>query len=80
MTEPTDLTALQMVAAYTSGELSPVEATVAALSVIAERDADINPFCLVDEEAALTQARKSEARWQGNYTKGLLDGVPVATG
>jgi aspartyl-tRNA(Asn)/glutamyl-tRNA(Gln) amidotransferase subunit A len=78
MTEPTDLTALQMVAAYTSGELSPVEVTVAALSVIAERDADINAFCLVDEEAALTQARKSEARWQGNYTKGLLDGVPVA--
>jgi aspartyl-tRNA(Asn)/glutamyl-tRNA(Gln) amidotransferase subunit A len=78
MTEPTDLTALQMVAAYTSGELSPVEVTVAALSVIAERDADINAFCLVDEEAALTQARKSEARWHGNYTKGLLDGVPVA--
>jgi aspartyl-tRNA(Asn)/glutamyl-tRNA(Gln) amidotransferase subunit A len=78
MTEPIDLTALQMVAAYRSGELSPVEATVAALAVIAERDADINAFCLVDEEAALTQARKSEARWHGNYTKGLLDGVPVA--
>ncbi|MGH3967328.1 MAG: amidase, partial [Mycobacterium sp.] len=78
MTEPTDLTALQMVAAYTSGELSPVEVTAAALSVIAERDPQINAFCLVDEEAALAQARKSEARWRGNYTKGLLDGVPVA--
>lgn len=78
MTQPTDLTALQLVAAYTSGELSPVEATAAALSVIAERDGEINAFCLVDEEAALAQARKSEARWQGHYTKGLLDGVPVA--
>ncbi|MBO0883176.1 MAG: amidase [Mycobacterium sp.] len=77
-TDPTDLTALQMVAAYTSGELSPVEVTVAALAAIAERDVDVNAFCLVDEEAALTQARKSEARWRGNYTKGLLDGVPVA--
>jgi aspartyl-tRNA(Asn)/glutamyl-tRNA(Gln) amidotransferase subunit A len=78
MTEPIDLTALQMVAAYASGELSPVDVTVAALSVIAERDGDINAFCLVDEEAALAQARKSEARWQGSYTKGLFDGVPVA--
>ncbi|OHV04754.1 amidase [Mycobacterium talmoniae] len=78
MTEPTDLTALQLIAAYTSGELSPVEATAAALSVIAERDGELNAFCLVDEEAALAQARKSEARWAGNYTKGLLDGVPIA--
>lgn len=78
MTDPAELTALQLVAAYTSGELSPVEACAAALSVITARDADVNAFCLVDEEAALSAARKSEARWSGNYTKGLLDGVPVA--
>jgi aspartyl-tRNA(Asn)/glutamyl-tRNA(Gln) amidotransferase subunit A len=78
MTHPTELTALQLVAAYTSGELSPVEATAAAISAIAERDGDVNAFCLVDEDAALSAARKSEARWSGNYTKGLLDGVPVA--
>jgi aspartyl-tRNA(Asn)/glutamyl-tRNA(Gln) amidotransferase subunit A len=78
MTEPNDLTALQLVAAYRSGELSPVEATAAAISAIADRDGDINAFCLVDEDAALAQARKSEGRWGGNYTKGLLDGVPVA--
>lgn len=78
MTEPTDLTALQLVIAYTSGELSPVEVTVSALSLIAERDPQINAFCLIDEESALAQARKSEARWHGNYAKGLLDGVPVA--
>jgi aspartyl-tRNA(Asn)/glutamyl-tRNA(Gln) amidotransferase subunit A len=78
MTHPTELTALQLVAAYTSGELSPVEATAAAIAAIAERDGEVNAFCLVDEEAALSAARKSEARWSGNYTKGLLDGVPVA--
>lgn len=78
MTHPTELTALQLVSAYTSGELSPVEATAAAISAIADRDGDVNAFCLVDEEAALSAARKSEARWSGNYTKGLLDGVPVA--
>ncbi|HEU0191900.1 MAG TPA: amidase [Mycobacterium sp.] len=78
MTEPTDLTALQLVAAYTSGELSPVEATAAALSAITERDGEVNAFCLVDEESALAQARQSEDRWRGNYTRGLLDGVPAA--
>lgn len=78
MTEPTELTALQLVAAYTSGELSPVEATAAALAAITEHDGDVNAFCLVDEEAALSEARKSEVRWSGNYTKGLLDGVPIA--
>ncbi len=78
MTPPSHLTALQLVAAYTSGELSPVEATADALAAIAERDGDVNAFCLVDEDAALAHARKSEARWAGNYTKGLLDGVPVA--
>jgi aspartyl-tRNA(Asn)/glutamyl-tRNA(Gln) amidotransferase subunit A len=74
----TDLTALQLVTAYASGKLSPVEATEAALSAIADRDDDINAFCLVDEEAALAQARESEARWARNHPKGLLDGVPVA--
>ena len=78
MTDIGALNALQLVSAYTSGELSPVEATAAALAVIADRDADVNAFCLVDEEAALVQARESEIRWSGNYTKGLLDGVPVA--
>lgn len=78
MSQPTELTALQMVTAYRSGELSPVEATAAALAVISERDGDVNAFCLVDEEAALSEARKSEVRWGGNYTKGLLDGVPIA--
>lgn len=78
MSEPTELTALQLVAAYTSGELSPVEATAAALTAIAERDPAINAFCLIDEDAALAQARESEARWSGNHTRGLLDGVPVA--
>jgi Asp-tRNA(Asn)/Glu-tRNA(Gln) amidotransferase A subunit family amidase len=72
------LTALQLVAAYTAGELSPVEATAAVLSAISERDGGINAFCLVDEEAALAQARTSERRWSGNEAKGLLDGVPIA--
>lgn len=76
--DPTGMTALELVNAYTSGELSPVEATAAVLSQIAKTDSAINAFCLVDEEAALASARESEERWRGNYARGLLDGVPIS--
>ena len=72
---PTDMTAVELVTAYSSGELSPVEATQAMLDAITERDRTINSYCLVDEERALEQARKSEERWNTGYSKGLLDGV-----
>lgn len=75
---PTDMTAVELVTAYSSGELSPVEATQAMLDAITERDRTINSYCLVDEERALEQARKSEERWNTGYSKGLLDGVPIS--
>ncbi len=76
--KPTDMTAVEMVTAFSAGELSPVEATRAVLDDIAERDRTINAFCLVDEERALEQARRSEERWRTGYAKGLLDGVPIS--
>jgi amidase/aspartyl-tRNA(Asn)/glutamyl-tRNA(Gln) amidotransferase subunit A len=75
---PTDMTAVELVTAYSSGELSPVEATQAMLDAIDERDRAINSYCLVDGERALAQARKSEERWNTGYSKGLLDGVPIS--
>ncbi|MEU5844122.1 amidase [Rhodococcus sp. NPDC047139] len=76
--EPTDMTAVELVSAFSTGELSPVEATKAVLERIAQYDPEINSFCLVDEERALEQARKSEDRWRTGYSKGLLDGVPIS--
>jgi aspartyl-tRNA(Asn)/glutamyl-tRNA(Gln) amidotransferase subunit A len=70
------LTAVEMLAAYRSGELSPVEVARGALERI-ERD-DCNAFCLVDGDRALEDARASEARWQAGEPAGALDGVPVA--
>jgi aspartyl-tRNA(Asn)/glutamyl-tRNA(Gln) amidotransferase subunit A len=71
-------TAAELLAGYRSGEVSPVEATRAALDAIARHDADINAFCLVEEESALAAARESEERWLRNEPRGLADGVPTS--
>ena len=75
MSEP--LSATELVAAYRAGERSPVEEAEAALARIEERDGELNAFCLVDADAALTDARASEARWARGEPAGPLDGVPV---
>ncbi|WP_020670601.1 amidase [Amycolatopsis nigrescens] len=72
------LTASELVAAYSTGELSPVEATRAALRAIEEHDGDYNAYCLVDAESALGQAKVSEARWRDGHPVGWLDGVPTS--
>lgn len=75
---PTEMTAVELVAAYGAKELSPVEVTNAIVDRIEEVDGEINAFCLVDRESALVQARESEARWQAGAPQGLLDGVPTS--
>ncbi|MDV6011728.1 amidase [Haloechinothrix sp. LS1_15] len=70
------LTASELASAYASGELSPVEATTAAIDAIEQRDGTCNAYCLVDAETALDQARASEARWREGNPIGPLDGVP----
>eukprot|EP01030_Chromulinospumella_sphaerica_P029598 gene29598-30045_t len=81
----TDLTqtpAHELLALYRSGQASPVEVTQAVLSRIERVNPQINAFCLVDEKAALTSARASEARWQAHRQQGApvgaLDGVPTS--
>jgi aspartyl-tRNA(Asn)/glutamyl-tRNA(Gln) amidotransferase subunit A len=78
MTDLADWTATELAAAYTRGAASPVEATRAVLDRIADRDTALNAFCLVDGEAAIEQASRSEARWQAGTPAGPLDGVPVS--
>ncbi|WP_026455590.1 amidase [Saccharomonospora iraqiensis] len=78
MPTPPLLTASELVAAFSSGELSPVEATRTALATIAERDVEHGAFTLVDPESALEQARASEERWREGNPIGWLDGVPAS--
>ncbi|HKQ42568.1 MAG TPA: amidase family protein, partial [Pseudonocardia sp.] len=78
MTDPADLQAVELLAAYRERTLSPVEATGAVLARIARLDPRVNAFCLVDEAAALSAARASEERWARGEPCGALDGVPVS--
>ncbi|RSM62738.1 amidase [Amycolatopsis sp. WAC 01376] len=74
----TKTTASELVAAYATGELSPVEATQNALRLIEEHDGETNAFCLVDADGALEQAKASEIRWRDGNPIGWLDGVPAS--
>jgi len=63
---------------YRKKDLSPVEATQAALDRIEEKNEAINAFNLIAEDSALDEARASEARWARGEPQGRLDGVPVS--
>ncbi len=75
----TDLTqcpAHELIGLYRSGQASPVEATQAVLSRIDRLNPQLNAFCLVDADAALSAARASEARWQAHRRSGAPVGEP----
>ncbi len=59
-------------------ELSPVEATKAALSQIERHDSAINAFTLVTEDRALAAAKESERRWLNNEPLSAFDGIPLS--
>lgn len=63
---------------YRKGELSPLEATRAALDRIERHNARLNAFNLVAAETALAEAAQSEERWRLGAPRGPLDGVPVS--
>ncbi|GLZ08667.1 amidase [Actinomadura sp. NBRC 104412] len=77
-TDPTGLTATELLDAYGRRELTPVEATEAVLERIERIDPRLNAFCLVDPEWSLEAARTSAERWRRGEPAGLLDGVPVS--
>ncbi|GAA4552379.1 amidase [Amycolatopsis samaneae] len=70
-------TAGQLGAAYASGDLSPVEATWAALQAV-DTYHDLHAFAHVDREGAIEQATASEQRWREGRALGPLDGVPAS--
>ncbi|AUB43817.1 gatA, aspartyl-tRNA (plasmid) [Nostoc flagelliforme CCNUN1] len=76
MSEITDLSASQLLSLYRDRQLSPVEATKAALERINTYNSSVNAFAIVDENTALAQAHASEVRWLNGNPLGLVDGIP----
>lgn len=72
-----DLSARELLDAYRNASLSPVEVTRAVLDHIARWEPKLQATWLLRPEAALEQARASEARWRRGEPLGLLDGVPT---
>jgi aspartyl-tRNA(Asn)/glutamyl-tRNA(Gln) amidotransferase subunit A len=71
------LDALALLAAYERRQLSPLEVARAVLAQIDACEPRVQATWALDAEAALAQARASEARWQRGEPQGVLDGVPV---
>jgi aspartyl-tRNA(Asn)/glutamyl-tRNA(Gln) amidotransferase subunit A len=70
------LSAAELLAAYRSAALSPVDVMRAVLDQAAAREGQLHALCSVDADGALAAARASETRWRAG-TPRTLDGVPV---
>ena len=77
MTAIHDLSAAELSLAFASRQLSPVEATEAALARIEAWEPKINAMYLVHREQALAAARDAQARWASGTPLSEIDGVPV---
>src|ERR1700730_12980563 len=62
---------------YRKRSLSPVEAAEILFARIETLQPQLNAFCIVDRDGALTAARASEQRWRQGSPLSPLDGVPV---
>ena len=71
------LSAIELLAAYMSKALSPVEVTRAVLRQIDCCEPRLCATYALDAAGALAQAEASQARWLKGEPQGALDGVPV---
>jgi aspartyl-tRNA(Asn)/glutamyl-tRNA(Gln) amidotransferase subunit A len=78
MTDISNWTASELMKAYASRRVSPVEAMEAILARAATVNPVVNALFHVVADEALAQARASEKRWGEGAPKGALDGVPVS--
>ncbi|WP_169543212.1 amidase [Sneathiella aquimaris] len=73
-----NMTATELSKAYSEQSTSPLEVTNQVLSHAAKLEPDLNAFRVIDTETAITQAKRSEARWQKGVPSGPLDGIPIS--
>ena len=72
-----DLSAVELLAAYRAGTLSPVEVVRDVLAHIRAWEPHLHATYALDAGAALAQAEASHSRWAKGEPQGALDGVPV---
>ena len=77
MTALHELSAGELLAAYRTRALSPVEVTRAVLAHVARWEPHLHATYALDADAAMAMARASEARWAAAAPQGALDGVPA---
>lgn len=76
-TSPLAWPVADLISAYRTGELSPVEVAQASLDAISAIDGELHAFVTVDPAMTLAQAEAAATRYRdGN--PGPLDGVPVS--
>lgn len=73
-----DLTALELGKKIKAGEITAVEATEAALWQIKALEPTVHAYVTVDEEKAIDQARRVQAKIEQGELTGPLAGVPTA--
>src|SRR6478752_7431108 len=72
-----DVTAVDLLAAYKSKKLSPVDAVDAVIKRIEAWEPKLKALYAPDFEGARKVAKASEQRWQAGKPQGALDGVPI---
>ncbi len=77
MTNIHDLSAVELLAAYKSKKLSPVEAVDGVIARINAWEPRLKALYAPGFGAARQAARESEKRWQKGAPQGALDGVPI---
>ena len=66
-----------LMSAYASAELSPVEVARDALERIKAVDGELHAFITLDEHGTLAQAEESERRYRDGEAR-VLEGVPIS--
>ncbi|WP_018633952.1 amidase [Neomegalonema perideroedes] len=77
MTNPADLSAVELIAAYRSRKLSPVEALEAVLKRVEASEPQLKALWAYDPQSARAAAKASEARWSKGEPAGPIDGIPT---
>lgn len=77
MTEIHDLSAVELLEAYRTASLSPVEAANAVLARIERWEPHLRATYHLDPEGALASASLAEVRWRRREPAGPIDGVPL---